>query len=62
MTDQYEYKIAQADYQDMGLVTKVEKLRKKDLDMLNRLGREGWDCYAVVTSVAPNLYYMKRKI
>jgi len=62
MADQYEYKMAQADSQDMGLITKVEKLRKKDLDMLNRLGREGWDCYAVDSNVLPNLYYMKRKI
>jgi len=62
MSDRFEYKIAQADIKGMGLVVKPETYRAREMDLLNRLGREGWDCYHVKTDEFPALYYMKRKV
>jgi len=62
MSEQYEYKFAQADIKGMGIILKPKEFRPKEIEMLNRLGREGWDCYHVNTSDLPALYYMKRKI
>lgn len=62
MSERYEYKIAQANEKCMGMMAGPEKYRANDVDILNRLGREDWNCYHVKTDSFPPLYYMKRKI
>jgi len=62
MSERFEYKITQASAKGMGMMAGPEKYRANDVDMLNRLGREGWDCYHVKTDSFPALYYLKRKI
>lgn len=62
MNERFDYKIAQTNIKGMGLVVNSKKYNDNDVDMLNRLGREGWDCYTVETGQLPVLNYMKRKI
>ncbi len=61
MSESFEYKMAQAELKSLGLLLKPAEFRAKETDMLNRLGRDGWECFHVDSSELPTLYYMKRK-
>lgn len=61
MSERFEYKIVQAETKGMGLMAGTKDFRVNDMELLNRLGRDGWDCYHVGSKEYPPLYYMKRK-
>jgi hypothetical protein len=62
MSQRFEYKIEQASAKGMGMMAGQAKYRDNDVDMLNRLGRDGWECYHAKTDSFPIIYYLKRRI
>lgn len=59
MSVSWEYKIVQPEVKGlMGLSPK--QVHGSSEDLLNRMGRDGWDCYHVNTDHYPSIFYMKR--
>ena len=61
MSDRWEYKIAQPDSPSTGFVMSGKKLRAGSEAFLNKLGNEGWECYAIKTHTYPTVFYLKRR-
>lgn len=55
----WEYKIAQPETKGFGIGSS-KKLDAQAEEFLNRLGREGWECYHVNTDAYPHAFYLKR--
>lgn len=55
MRQRWEYKIVQG-----GSGMSGAKMRDASTDILNRLGLEGWEAYAVKTDATPSIFYLKR--
>ena len=55
MRQRWEYKIVEGG-KGMG----GNKIRDNSMDILNRLGLDGWECYAVNAQVFPSVFYLKR--
>lgn len=55
MRERWEYKIVEG-----GTGMSGQKIRDGSTDILNRLGLEGWECYAINNATAPTVFYLKR--
>ena len=55
MRERWEYKIVEG-----GTGISGPKIRDNSGDILNRLGLEGWECYAVNAQTLPSIFYLKR--
>ena len=56
MTRKWEYKIVEG-----GKGLTGDAIRNASEGIINRLGLEGWDCYAINTSSMPTVFYLKRE-
>jgi len=56
MREKWEYKIVEG-----GKGMSGGKIRDASTDILNRLGLDGWECYAVHSNTAPTIFYLKRQ-
>ncbi|MEL6686018.1 MAG: DUF4177 domain-containing protein [Pseudomonadota bacterium] len=55
----WEYKIVQPEMKGLsGLSSK--KIHAASEDILNKMGREGWECYHVNVDAYPSVFYLKR--
>lgn len=55
MRERWEYKIVEG-----GSGMTGAKIRDNSVDILNRLGLEGWECYAINNNTMPTIFYLKR--
>lgn len=55
MRQKWEYKIVEGGSGMSGV-----KIRDNSTDILNRLGLDGWECYAMHANTAPTVFYLKR--
>lgn len=56
MKPKWEYKIVEG-----GKGMRGATIRDSSTDILNRLGLEGWECYAIHFNTAPTVFYLKRQ-
>ena len=56
MNKRFEYKIVQG-----GNGMSGASIRAASMDILNRLGLEGWECFHAKTDAAPTVFYLKRE-
>ncbi|MGB6229561.1 MAG: DUF4177 domain-containing protein [Litorimonas sp.] len=56
MKRRWEYKIVEG---GSGMTGKT--IRDNSTDILNRLGLEGWEAYAVHSNTSPTVFYLKRE-
>lgn len=56
MTRKWEYKIVEG-----GKGLTGDAIRNASEGIINRLGLEGWECYAINTSSMPTVFYLKRE-
>ena len=52
----WEYKIVQG-----GTGMNGAAIRDASMDVLNRLGMDGWECYAINGNQMPTIFYLKRE-
>lgn len=55
----WEYKIEQPEMKGFAIGS-GKKLNVHAEELLNKMGREGWECYHVNTDVYPNVFFLKR--
>ncbi|MGB3457676.1 MAG: hypothetical protein WBG08_01905 [Litorimonas sp.] len=55
MKQRWEYRIVEG-----GSGLSGQSIRDSSTDILNRLGLEGWEAYAVKADVMPTIFYLKR--
>lgn len=55
MKQRWEYRIV-----ERGSGMSGAKIRDNSTDILNRLGLEGWEAYAINCNTAPTVFYLKR--
>jgi hypothetical protein len=56
MRSKWEYKIVEG-----GKGMTGGSIRDASTDILNRLGLEGWECYAINNNTMPTVFYLKRE-
>lgn len=56
MTRRWDYKIVEG-----GKGMSGGKIRDASEDILNCLGLEGWDCFAINNNTMPTVFYLKRE-
>ncbi|WP_298914501.1 DUF4177 domain-containing protein [uncultured Algimonas sp.] len=55
MKQRWEYRIVEG-----GKGMSGASIRDASTDILNRLGLDGWECYAVNGNTLPTIFYLKR--
>lgn len=53
----WEYKIVEGSRASW----KGDTIRRNSEAILNKLGSEGWECYAVNAQTSPSVFYLKRE-
>lgn len=56
MKKRWEYKIVEG-----GSGMSGQTIRDNSTDILNRLGLEGWEAYAINSNTMPTVFYLKRE-